>query len=117
MAKRLFLLQSEKFEDPQIKERALVVTIPTPNKPVNDSRSYRPISLLCVPFKLLERLLHPHLEPIVDSQLPQEQAGFRSERLTVDQVTLLTQNIEAMFEAKKKTGTVFLDLTAAYDTV
>ena len=36
---------------------------------------------------------------------------------TVDQVVLLTQNIEDFFEAKKKAGAVFVDLTAAYDTV
>ena len=36
---------------------------------------------------------------------------------TIDQVVLLTQNIEDSFEAKKKVGAVFVDLTAAYDTV
>ena len=35
----------------------------------------------------------------------------------MDQVVLLTQNIEDSFEAKKKAGAVFVDLTAAYDTV
>ncbi|KAJ8396816.1 hypothetical protein AAFF_G00014150 [Aldrovandia affinis] len=34
-----------------------------------------------------------------------------------DQVTLLTQDIEDSFSAKKKAGAVFVDLTAAYDTV
>ena len=67
-------------------------------------KSYRPISLLCVPYKILERL-------------PKEQAGFRRGKSTVDQVVLLTQNIKDSFEAKKKAGIVFVDLTAAYDTV
>ena len=35
----------------------------------------------------------------------------------MDQTVLITQNIEELFEAKKKTGAVFIDLTAAYDTV
>ena len=35
----------------------------------------------------------------------------------MDQVVLMTQDIEDCFEAKKKAGAVFLDLTAAYDTV
>ena len=34
----------------------------------------------------------------------------------MDQIALLTQNIEDSFEAKKKVGAVFVDLTAAYDT-
>ena len=46
-----------------------------------------------------------------------KQAGFRRGWLTVDQTVLLTQNIEDSFEAKKKTGAVFVALTAAYDTV
>ena len=35
----------------------------------------------------------------------------------MDQTVLLTKNIEDSFEAKKKAGAVFFDLTAAYDTV
>ncbi|KAJ3590141.1 hypothetical protein NHX12_008095 [Muraenolepis orangiensis] len=57
------------------------------------------------------------IEPVVDPQLPREQAGFRRGRSTVDQVTLLTQDIEDSFQAKEKVGVVLLDLTAAYDTV
>ena len=35
----------------------------------------------------------------------------------MDQVTLLTQDIEDSFQANEKAGAVLLDLTAAYDTV
>ena len=34
----------------------------------------------------------------------------------MDQTVLLTQNIEDSFEEKKKAGTVFADLTTAYNT-
>ena len=57
------------------------------------------------------------MEPLIDPLLPKEQAGFRRGKSTVDQVVLLTQNIEDFFEAKNKAGAVFVDLTAAYDTV
>jgi len=50
---------------------------------------------------------------IVDPLIPQEQAGFRHGRSTVDQVTLLTQDIEDSYSAKKKAGAVFVDLTTA----
>ena len=66
---------------------------------------------------MLERLIYTRVEPIVDPLLPCEQAGFRRGRSIVDQAVLLTQNIENCFEAKKKAGAVFVDLTAAYDTV
>ena len=86
-------------------------------KPVGDSKSYRPISLLCVPYKILESLIYDGVESLIDSLLPKEQAGFRRGKSTIDQVVLLTQNIEDSFEAKKKAGAIFVDLTAAYDIV
>ena len=94
-----------------------MVAIPKPAKPVGDPKSYRPISLLCIHCKIIERLIYTRVEPLIDSLLHKEQAGFRRGKSTVDQVVLLTQNIEDYFEAKKKAGAVFIDLTAAYDTV
>ena len=102
---------------PKIWRRALVVMIPKPAKPVGDPKNYRLISLLCVPYKILKRLIYAHIEPLIDPLLPKEQAGFRHGKSTVDQVVLLTQNIEDSFEAKKKAGAIFVNLTAAYDTV
>jgi len=100
---------------PNIWRRALIVAIPKPEKPLGDAKSYRPISLLCVPFKILERL-NARVAPIIDPLLRWEQAGFRHRRSAVDQVTLLTQVIGDSFSAEKKTGAVFVDLTAAYET-
>ena len=48
---------------------------------------------------------------------PKDQAGFRHGKSIINQVVLLTQNIEDFFEAKIKAGAVFVDLTATYDTV
>ena len=102
--------------------RALVVASPKPKKPVEDLKSYCLISLLCVPYKILERLIHARVELIVDPLfLPGWVSTGKVNRgsdcslrlLTV----LLTQNIEDSFEAKKKTGAVLVDLTSAYDTV
>ena len=60
---------------------------------------------------------HARVEPLIDPLLPKEKAGSRRGKSTVDQVVLLTQNIEDSFEANKKAGAVFVNLTAAYDTV
>ena len=49
------------------------------------------ILLNLVKKKILERLIHSRIDPVVDPQLALEQAGFRRGRSTVDQVTLLTQ--------------------------
>jgi len=76
---------------PKIWRRAQIVAIPKPEKPLGDPKSYRPISLLCVPFKILERLKYARVDPIIGPLLPPEQAGFQHERSTVDQVTPLTR--------------------------
>ena len=102
---------------PKIWRRAHIIAILKPGKPPTEAKSYRPISLLSIVYKLLERLVLNRITPIVDPQLPKEQAGFRKGRCTTDQVANLTQHIEDGFERKLKTGLVLVDLTAAYDTV
>ena len=98
---------------PKIWRRALVVAIPKLNKTLEDPKRYRPISLLCVPFKILERLIDPCIKPIIDPLLSREQAEFWHERLTVYQVTFVPQEIENSCSAKKEACTMFVDLAAA----
>ena len=69
---------------------------------MGNPHSYRPISLLCVPFKILQKLTPAGVNSIIDPFLLQEQAGFRHGRSTVDQVTLLTQDVEDSFWGKKE---------------
>ena len=92
-----------------------MVAILKPKK-LRETQGYRPISLLCVPFKILEQAsIYARIEPIVDPLLPGEQADFDMVDDT-DQVALLTQGIEDSFSAEKA-GAVFVDLTAACNTV
>ena len=108
---RDFLSSSlRRLKIPKIWRRALVVVIPKPTKLVGDPKNYRRISLLCVPYKILERLIYAHVEPLIDPLLPKEQAGFRRGKSTVDQVVLLTQKFEDSVEAKKRAGAVFVVL-------
>lgn len=53
----------------------------------------------------------------MNKTIPIELAGFRSYRNCCDQVLLLTTNIEDGLEKFLKSAAVFIDLTAAYDTV
>ena len=85
---------------------------------IGDPKSYRPISLRCVHFKILESLSkYTHVKPVTDPLLPREQARFQRGRSMVDQVTLLTPQIEYTFSAEIKAGAVFVDLTADYGAV
>ena len=57
------------------------------------------------------------LDPVVDFQLPDEQAGFRRGHRTIQQIIKLISNIEDSFERGNKAGVILVDLTAEYDTV
>ena len=98
---------------PKIWRRVLVVAIPKAHGGPKELST--DISSLC-PLQDPQEA-YAHVEPLIDPMLPKEQAGFQRGNSTVDQVVLLTQNIEDSFEGKKKAGAVFIDLTAAYDTV
>ena len=58
-----------------------------------------------------------YISPTVDEQLSSDHAGFRPGKSCCGQVLNLIQFTEDSFENKLITGTVFVDLTAAYDTV
>ena len=64
-------------------------------------------------YKLLEHLALQRISPTVEGLLSPDQAGFRKGRSTCD----LTTFIENGFQQNLQTGVVFLDLTAAYDSV
>ena len=68
-------------------------------------------------LQLLERLALQHISPTVKGLLSPDQVGFRKGRKTCDQVAALTTFIKNGFQQNLKTGAVFLDLIAAYDTV
>lgn len=102
---------------PKLWLKARVVAVPKPGKPRDEARSYRPISLLCSPFKLYERLILNKIGPLIENQLIPQQAGFRPGKSCTGQILNLTQHIEDGFERREKTGVVFVDLSAAYDTI
>lgn len=96
---------------------AKVIAIKKPGKDGSEASHYRPISLLSVVYKLLERMLLNRIQPLIDKVTPLHQAGFRKNRSCCDQVLALTSFIEAGYQHKLKTAVAFVDLTAAFDTV
>ena len=57
------------------------------------------------------------IAPAIEQHLIKEQAGFRSGKSCTSQPLNLTQHIEDGYEEGMITGTAFVDLSAAYDTV
>ena len=54
---------------------------------------------------------------LLEKHLIKEQAGFRAGKSCTSQLLILTQHIEDGYQEGKITGTAFVDLSAAYDTV
>ena len=102
---------------PKVFKKAKIITVLKPGKDGSDVSHYRPISLLSIMYKLLERLLLNRLQPFIDPHIPKEQAAFRSNRSCDEQVLALTTYIERGFQAGLKTFVTFVDLSSAYDTV
>ncbi|KAL4154014.1 hypothetical protein QTP88_001847 [Uroleucon formosanum] len=102
---------------PKIWRKSKIIALLKPGKTPDDPKNFRPISLLCHTYKLYEKLILNRLKIFIDDKLIKEQGGFRPGRSCTGQILGLTQHIENGYEKKKITGVVFIDLTAAYDTV
>lgn len=98
---------------------AKVIMLLKPGKPAELVSSYRPISLLPIPGKIFEKLLHTRLQTLLQDKdpLPEHQFGFRSKHSTIDQVQRLTTEITSAFENKMYCTAAFLDVAAAFDKV
>jgi len=82
---------------PKIWRKAKVIAVEKPGKVPSLAANYRPILLLSVCYKLLERLALQRISPTVEGLLSPDQAGFRKGQSTSDQVAALTTFIENGF--------------------
>ncbi len=82
---------------PKIWKKARVVALLKPGKDPTSPKSDRPISLLCILYKLYERMLLSRICETVEEHLSADQAGFRPGRSFCSQVLNLTQYIEDGF--------------------
>ena len=85
------------------------------NKNVQDTNNYRPIALVTVISKLLERyILHRILPSLHTSQ---NQFGFKPKHSSDMSVFLLKQTISSHVDRNTPVFTVFLDASKAFDKV
>ena len=79
--------------------------------------NYRPISLLCIVSKCLERCIVNKIYPILDQQIHQNQHGFRKEHSTTTQLTEFYDKVSSVLDSKSQCDSIFLDLSKAFDSV
>ena len=93
---------------------------PIPKKGDSSSvNNLRPISLLPLPGKLLERLICNRLQCYMDDNniLSDNQHGFRKCRSTLSAINSFLYDIINNMNSKKNTHSIFLDLRKAFDTI
>ena len=99
-------------------KKALVIPIPKQGN-LTKVQNYRPISLLPLPGKILEKLVHAQLADYLEKNmlLAGEQHGFRRNRSTIHSIEQVTSFISKKMDARLLTAAVFIDFRKAFDCV
>ena len=85
----------------------------------SDVSNYRPVSLLPLPGKLIERVAHAKISEFVEGHglITDKQGGFRKGFSTVSSIADLVDNILSGVNKGKTALAAFVDLRKAFDTV
>ena len=102
---------------PTIWKRGKIITLLKPNKDPTQPSSYRPVTLLCTPSKILEHLILNLISPHIP--LAQSQHGFRPLHSTSTLLTNLTQQISDGINSRKPQRTLLttIDISKAFDAI
>ena len=87
--------------------------------PLVVTNNYRPISLLSIFNKILERLMYNRLIKYFEKSTTifDQQFGFRSSHSTVHALILMIDKIQKAIDSKNYLCGIFIDLCKAFDTV
>ena len=89
------------------------------NEDVTDPNNYRPISLLSVFNRIIEKLIYRQLKSFLEDRnmLYHSQYGFRERRSTEHALIDIVNQIQTNFDKGIYTCGIFIDLKKAFDTV
>ena len=103
---------------PHIWKLANIVHIPKPNEDIDMGTSYRPISLLSVIAKTLEKSLLPYITANIPN--PPTKHGYKTQHSTVMALHTVNNTVAKGFKQlapHARTITVALDMNKAFDTI
>ena len=80
-------------------------------------RNYRPISLLCILSKVMEKLVYDKIIDFIRPQLSHAQYGFLQKRSSTTQLLTCYSEVVDAFESKTSADVIYLDLRKVFDSV
>ena len=91
--------------------------ISKPEKDPREVSSYRPISLIPILSKVLEKIIIKRWRPVIETKqiIPLHQFGFREKHSAIEQVHRITDINENAYTDEKVCSAVFLDVCQAFD--
>jgi len=121
IAEPLTLIMNTSFSTgvvPECLKIANIIPVFKQGSQINFS-NYRPISLLSIFNRILEKLMSKRLIKFLDEKnlLNNKQFGFRKNHSTTHAVLSIVNNIQCAIEANEYSCGIFLDLSKAFDTV
>ena len=114
----LFNFSLERALFPDQWKKALVIPIPKTGDP-KKAENYRPISLLPLPGKILEKLAHTQLAIYLENNnmLSDNQFGFRRQRSTSHAISQLLNQIYTNINRSTITAAIYIDFSKAFNCV
>lgn len=102
---------------PQEFKKGIIINIPKPNCDLTKTTNFRPITLLPVIGKNLEKIIKIRLEEELDDKIPPHQFGFRKNSSTIHPLLILTSNVQTNNLKGNKSAALFMDISKAFDSV
>ncbi|KAK3913454.1 putative RNA-directed DNA polymerase from transposon BS [Frankliniella fusca] len=111
-----FCLQNSVF--PSMWKMANILPIPK-NKSPRECKDYRPVSILCVLGKALEKIVHAQVSEFLSERnlFAEFQSGFRKGHSTVTALVKVADDIRKSIDKRLMSMLVLLDLSKAFDCV
>lgn len=108
----------EKSVFPKIWKKSLVQPLPKVDNP-SEFNSLRPVSVLCVPAKIFEKILNSKIINHLDkfSIMSPIQSGFRTKYSCTTALLTITDDILRAIDKKQLVFLVLLDFTKAFDRI
>jgi hypothetical protein len=104
---------------PKIWKKGIIKIIPKPNKPdYREPDAYRPITLISVLAKVLEKLLTNRITHYLhqNSRISEKQFGFTKQKSTEDAIHSLIKFVKSAYERKGFALIISLDINGAFNS-